>query len=32
MRSKKLVRQLPTLAQLEDWIEQAKELPRILDY
>jgi len=30
--SKKLVRQLPTLAQLEDWIEQAKELPRILDY
>jgi predicted flap endonuclease-1-like 5' DNA nuclease len=29
---KKLVRQLPTTAQVEDWIEQAKELPRILTY
>ena len=29
---KKLVRQLPTLAQLEDWIEQAKSLPRIMTY
>ncbi len=29
---KKLVRQLPSLAQIEDWIEQAKDLPRILTY
>jgi predicted flap endonuclease-1-like 5' DNA nuclease len=29
---KKLVRQLPSEAQVEDWIEQAKELPRILTY
>ena len=29
---KKLVRKLPTEAQLEDWIEQAKDLPRILTY
>jgi predicted flap endonuclease-1-like 5' DNA nuclease len=29
---KKLVRQLPTPAQVEDWIEQAKDLPRILTY
>ncbi len=29
---KKLVRQLPTPTQVEDWIEQAKELPRILSY
>jgi hypothetical protein len=29
---KNLVRQLPTLIQVEDWIEQAKDLPRILTY
>lgn len=29
---KGLVRQLPTLPQVEDWIEQAKDLPRILTY
>lgn len=29
---KKLVRQLPTVEMLEDWIEQAKDLPRILTY
>jgi predicted flap endonuclease-1-like 5' DNA nuclease len=29
---KKLVRQLPSLAQVEDWVEQAKELPPILMY
>jgi predicted flap endonuclease-1-like 5' DNA nuclease len=29
---KALVRQLPTLGQVEDWIEQAKDLPRILTY
>ncbi len=29
---RKLVRKLPTLAQVETWITQAKELPRILTY
>ena len=29
---KNLVRVLPRLDQLEDWIEQAKDLPRILSY
>ena len=29
---KKLVRQLPTLVLVEDWVEQAKDLPRILTY
>lgn len=29
---KSLVRQLPTQAQIEDWVEQAKDLPRILNY
>jgi predicted flap endonuclease-1-like 5' DNA nuclease len=29
---KSLVRQLPTLDKIEDWVEQAKELPRILNY
>ena len=29
---KKLVRRLPTLAQVTDWIEQAKVLPRIVTY
>ena len=30
--AKKLVRRLPTLAQVADWIEQAKVLPRIVTY
>lgn len=29
---KKLVRKLPTQGQLEDWIKQAKKLPRVLQY
>jgi len=29
---KKLVRRLPTLAQVTSWIEQAKALPRIMQY
>jgi predicted flap endonuclease-1-like 5' DNA nuclease len=29
---KKLVRQLPTLSQVEDWIGQAKKLPRVVQY
>ena len=29
---KKLVRQLPTEAQLGDWIEAAKALPRVMTY
>jgi hypothetical protein len=29
---KKLVRQLPSLAQVEAWVAQAKELPRVLSY
>jgi predicted flap endonuclease-1-like 5' DNA nuclease len=29
---KKLVRRLPTLAQVTSWIEQAQELPRIIQY
>ncbi len=29
---KKLVRKLPSLSQVEDWIAQAKELPRIINY
>jgi len=29
---KNLVRKLPTETQLEDWVEQAKDLPRILTY
>ncbi len=29
---KKLVRRLPTLAQVADWIEQAKNLPRVVTY
>jgi predicted flap endonuclease-1-like 5' DNA nuclease len=27
-----LVRRLPTLKQVQDWVEQAKSLPRILTY
>jgi predicted flap endonuclease-1-like 5' DNA nuclease len=30
--SKKLVRQLPTSAQVADWIVQAKKLPRVINY
>ena len=29
---KKLVRQLPSLAQVEAWVAQAKELPRVITY
>jgi len=29
---KKLVRSLPTLAKIEDWIEQSKKLPRAINY
>lgn len=29
---KNLVRQLPTLASVEDWVAQAKELPRGIEY
>ncbi|KGL56200.1 ferredoxin [Porphyromonas gulae] len=30
--SKKLVRRLPVLKMVEDWISQAKALPRMLEY
>jgi predicted flap endonuclease-1-like 5' DNA nuclease len=29
---KKLVRRLPTAAQVEDWVQQAKGLPRVIEY
>jgi predicted flap endonuclease-1-like 5' DNA nuclease len=29
---KKLVRRLPVLSQVEDWVKQAKDLPRIVEY
>jgi len=29
---KKLVRQLPSEKQVQEWIEQAKELPRVIQY
>jgi hypothetical protein len=29
---KKLVRKLPTEAQIADWVEQAKKLPRKVSY
>jgi predicted flap endonuclease-1-like 5' DNA nuclease len=29
---KKLVRQIPTLANVQDWVEQAKTLPRVVSY
>jgi predicted flap endonuclease-1-like 5' DNA nuclease len=29
---KKLVRRLPVLSQVEDWVNQAKDLPRIVEY
>ncbi len=30
--AKKLVRRLPTAAQVADWVEQAKALPRVITY
>jgi len=30
--AKKLVRHMPTLKQVEDWVEQAKALPRVMTY
>lgn len=30
--AKKLVRQVPALAQVQDWISQAAELPRVMTY
>jgi predicted RecB family nuclease len=30
--AKKLVRQLPSLEQVQDWIEQARLLPRAISY
>lgn len=29
---KRLVRRLPTLEQVKDWVQQAKQLPRVLTY
>jgi predicted flap endonuclease-1-like 5' DNA nuclease len=31
-QEKKLVRQLPTRTQISNWIEQAKQLPRVITY
>lgn len=31
-QEKKLVRRLPTQAQVGDWVAQAKELPRVITY
>jgi predicted flap endonuclease-1-like 5' DNA nuclease len=30
--AKKVVRRLPVLSQVADWIEQAKKLPRVINY
>jgi predicted flap endonuclease-1-like 5' DNA nuclease len=30
--TKKLVRRLPTLTEVQSWVAQAKELPRVLQY
>ena len=30
--AKHLVRKLPSLSQVEDWVKQAKELPRVVSY
>ena len=30
--AKKLVRHMPVLSQVESWVEQAKQLPRIVQY
>ncbi|NPV85449.1 MAG: DUF4332 domain-containing protein [Anaerolineae bacterium] len=29
---KKLVRKMPVLSQVQDWVEQAKKLPRVVTY
>jgi hypothetical protein len=29
---KEVVRRLPVLSQVEEWVKQAKELPRIIEY
>ena len=29
---KNLVRQVPALSQVEDWVQQAKDLPRVVNY
>jgi len=29
---KKLVRRLPALTQVSDWVQQAKQLPRVINY
>ncbi len=31
-KEKRLVRRLPTLAQVRSWVEQAKALPRVIEY
>ncbi len=31
-RAKKLVRKMPVLTQVADWVEQAKKLPRVITY
>lgn len=31
-RAKRLVRKMPVLSQVADWIEQAKKLPRVITY
>lgn len=31
-RAKKLVRKMPVLSQVADWVEQAKKLPRVITY
>jgi len=31
-KEKKLVRQLPVLSMITDWIKQAKKLPRVVEY
>ncbi len=31
-QAKDLVRQLPSLKQVENWVEQAKALPRVIEY
>jgi predicted flap endonuclease-1-like 5' DNA nuclease len=30
--AKKLVRKTPVLSQVEDWVDQAKKLPRVISY
>ena len=30
--AKKLVRKMPVLSQVEDWVKQAKALPRVMTY